>query len=177
MDNGASSYRRFLSGDESGFDEILNLYQDNLIFFINRYVHNVTVAEDLAADTFVELLAHKHRYNFKTALKTYLFMMGRSNALDYLKRENIRHAVPFTDAADAAFEDRLITDENKRILNSAINNLHQDYKTALHLVYFEDMTYDEAARVMKKNVKQISNLIHRAKNALRSHLGKDGFSL
>lgn len=61
MDNGADSYRRFLNGDESGFDEILELYHDNLIYFINRYVKNFTAAEDLAADTFMELLIHKKR--------------------------------------------------------------------------------------------------------------------
>lgn len=33
MDNGASSYRRFLEGDQSAFDEILILYKDHLIFF------------------------------------------------------------------------------------------------------------------------------------------------
>lgn len=78
MKNGAGSYRRFLDGDESAFDDLLALYQENLIFFINRYVHNITVAEDLAADVFLDLIVHKHRYNFKTSLKTYLFMIGRS---------------------------------------------------------------------------------------------------
>ena len=41
MDNGASSYRRYLDGDEAAFDDILRLYRDNLTFFINRYVHMI----------------------------------------------------------------------------------------------------------------------------------------
>ena len=36
MDSGAASFRRFLDGDESGFDEIIGLYHDSLIYFINR---------------------------------------------------------------------------------------------------------------------------------------------
>ena len=68
-DFGASCYRRFLSGDESGFDEILRLYHDSLIFFINRIVNNYETAEDLAADTFMELLIHKNRYRFKSSFK------------------------------------------------------------------------------------------------------------
>ena len=36
MDNGASSYRRFLDGDESAFDDIMKDLFDNLVFFINR---------------------------------------------------------------------------------------------------------------------------------------------
>ena len=43
MDNGASSYRRYLNGDNSAFDEIIKDYFDSLVFFIDRYVHDTTV--------------------------------------------------------------------------------------------------------------------------------------
>ena len=44
MDNGAGSYRRFLDGDESAFDEIMKELFPALVFFLCRYVRNVTVA-------------------------------------------------------------------------------------------------------------------------------------
>ena len=47
MDNGASSYRRFLEGDESAFDEIMKELFDGLVFFIDRYVHDIHAAEDI----------------------------------------------------------------------------------------------------------------------------------
>lgn len=56
MDNGASSYRRFLEGDDSGIVEIIRDYKDGLILFLNRYVNNIHTAEELAEDTFLELL-------------------------------------------------------------------------------------------------------------------------
>ena len=80
MDNGASSYRRFLDGDESAFDEIIEEYKDSLIFFIERFVQDLSAAEDIAIEVFSDLLAYKNRYNFKVQLKTYLFMIGRSKA-------------------------------------------------------------------------------------------------
>ena len=86
MDNGASSYRRFLEGDESAFDEIMKELFDGLVFFIDRYVHDIHAAEDIAIDAFSDLVVNKHRYNFKVTLKTYLFMLGRSRALKYIKR-------------------------------------------------------------------------------------------
>ena len=36
MDNGESSYRRFLSGEESAFDQIMKELFDPLVFFIDR---------------------------------------------------------------------------------------------------------------------------------------------
>ena len=177
MDNGASSYRRFLSGDESAFDEIIKDYFDGLVFFINRYVHDVNAAEDIAIDVFSDLIVHKHRYNFKTALKTYLFMLGRSRALNYIKRGKVIEFVELSEAEKTeqkTLEDIILDDEKKRILNKAVSSLFDDMRAVIHLVYFENLSYDEAAKVMKKNRKQIDNLLYRAKKELRVILGKDG---
>ena len=76
MDNGACSYRRFLDGDESAFNDIMEQLFCKLVFFIDSYVHDIHAAEDIAIDTFSDLIVHKHRYNFKVTLKTYLYMIS-----------------------------------------------------------------------------------------------------
>ena len=179
MDNGASSYRRFLDGDERAFDEIMKEYFDNLVFFIDRFVHDVHAAEDIAIDAFSDLVVNKHRYNFKVTLKTYLFMLGRSRALNYIKHGKVIDFVELTEADHApseqeALEEIVLADERKRAVNNALSALPNDMRVVIHLVYFEDLSYDEAAKVMKKNRKQVDNLLYRAKKELRIILGKDG---
>ena len=178
MDNGASSYRRFLNGDESAFDEIMKELFDNLVFFIDRYVHDIHAAEDIAIDAFSDLVVNKHRYNFKVTLKTYLFMLGRSRALNYIKHRKVIDFVELTEAVNTAeqetLEEIILSDERKRIVNNALELLTDDMRVVVHLIYFEDLTYDEAAKVMKKNRKQVDNLLYRAKKKLRIILGKDG---
>lgn len=182
MDNGAISYRRYLEGDESGFDEVLALYQDRLIFFIHRFVRNITVAEDLAEDAFVELLVHKRRYNGRVQLKTYLFTIGRNKALNYLKRASTRKDTALPDMEQWAtdtllLEERLLQEERKREVNVALTQINEDYRAVLHLVYMEDMTYEEAGKVLGKNRKQIENLAYRARQSLKAVLDKGGFHL
>ena len=179
MDNGASSYRRFLDGDESAFDEIMKELFDNLVFFIDRYVHDIHAAEDIAIDAFSDLVVNKHRYNFKVTLKTYLFMLGRSRALNYIKHRKVINFVELTEAKNASaeqetLEEIILADERKRIVNNALNSLPDDMRVVIHLIYFEDLSYDEAAKIMKKNRKQVDNLLYRAKKELRIILGKDG---
>ena len=179
MDNGASSYRRFLNGDESAFDEIMKELFDNLVFFIDRYVHDIHAAEDIATDAFSDLVVNKHRYNFKVTLKTYLFMLGRSRALNYIKHRKVINFVELTEADNISaeqetLEEIILEDERKRIVNNALNSLPDDMRVVVHLIYFEDLSYDEAAKVMKKNRKQVDNLLYRAKKELRIILGKDG---
>lgn len=181
-DNGANCYRRFLDGDESGFDEVLELYHDGLIFFINRYVHNITIAEDLAEDAFLELIIHKHRYHFRTSLKTYLFTIGRNKALNHLKHASKLVQVDM-DAADLeaadllTLEEHVLYDERKQKLNAALGALNEDSRTAIHLVHFEGLSYEETAKVMHKNRKQIENLLFRAKGTLKDSLVKEGFPI
>ena len=179
MDNGASSYRRFLDGDESAFDEIMKELFDNLVFFIDRYVHDIHAAEDIAIDAFSDLVVNKHRYNFKVTLKTYMFMLGRSRALNYIKHRKFIDFVELSEADKATseqetLEEIVLADERKRVVNNALNSLPDDMRVVIHLIYFEDLSYDEAAKVMKKNRKQVDNLLYRAKKELRIILGKDG---
>ena len=179
MDNGASSYRRFLNGDESAFDEIMKELFDNLVFFIDRYVHDIHAAEDIAIDAFSDLVVNKHRYNFNVTLKTYLFMLGRSRALNYIKHRKVINFVELTEADNISaeqetLEEIILADERMRVVNNALNSLPDDMRVVVHLIYFEDLSYDEAAKVMKKNRKQVDNLLYRAKKELRIILGKDG---
>ena len=178
MDTVASSYRRYLGGEENAFDEVVKALFDPLVFFIDRYVHDPAAAEDIAIDAFTELIVHKHRYNFKVQLKTYLFMIGRSRALNYLKHRT-RLAETELEEADHAddrltLEEQYIRSERHRLLHEAMDQLPEDMRTAVHLIYLEDLSYEEAARVMKTSRKQVDNLLYRAKKELRIILAKDG---
>ena len=179
MDNGASSYRRYLDGDNSAFDEIIKEYFDSLVFFLNRYLRDLSTAEDIAMDAFADLIVNRNRYDFRVSLKTYLFMLGRSRALNYLKHRKI---LPMTDLEEAGeqpdrqetLEEMLLADERKRRVSGALAQLPTDLREAVYLVYFEELSCDEAAKVMKKNRKQVYNLLYRAKNKLRTVLGEEG---
>lgn len=172
-----SCYKRFIAGDEEAFVEIVYEFRENLIYFINRYVNNIDVAEDLSEDVFVELLIKPKRFNFTTSLKTYLFTIGRNKAVDYIRKN--RHIAGVFDESiegyNASFEERFLKKEVERAMHRIMKGLHSDYSMVLHLLYFEDMTYEEAGRIMKKSKKQIANLAYRAKYALRAALEKEGF--
>ena len=75
---------------------------------------------------------------------------------------------------EKTLEEIVLADERKRTVHSAIAKLSEDMRVVIHLIYFEEMTYDEAAKVMKKNRKQVDNLLYRAKKELRIILGEDG---
>lgn len=69
MDHGASSYRRYLDGDDNGLAEIIRLYNSGLTLFINSFVNNLSVADELSEDTFVKIGLKSHVFPGNLLLK------------------------------------------------------------------------------------------------------------
>ena len=182
LDNGAGSYRRFLAGDENAAGEIMNELFYKLVYFVDRYVHDVPAAEDIAMDVMSDLFVYRHRYNFKVSLKTYVFMRGKSKALDLLRRRRKLVMTGLNEAEEISgehdeLESRVLVSERQRAVRAALGKLPEPMREAVHLVYFEELSYYEAARVMGMKPKQVDNLLYRAKKELRSALGEEGKEL
>ena len=180
MDNGASSYRRFLEGDDDGIVEIIKDHKDGLMFYLNSFVQNIHLAEDLTEDTFVKLIAQQPRFSGKSTFKTWLYAIGRNVALDFLRKNAKLPTVSaeeamtlIADEADVARQ--YLCSERKLQVHKALKQLNDEYCQVLVLVYFEDFQNDQVASIMGKSKKQIENLVYRAKLSLKSELEKEGF--
>lgn len=106
MDNGASSYRRFLNGDDEGIVEIVNDYKDGLILYLNGYVNNLYIAEELTEDTFFKLITKKPKYSGKSTFKSWLYAIGRNTAVDYIRHHSKQLDTPIEDMANYLSEEQ-----------------------------------------------------------------------
>ena len=180
MDKGAICYQRYLNGDKSGLEELVEMYNSSLIFYVNGFVNNISVSEDIAADTFVELIVRKNRFKNDYMFKTWLYKIARNNAIDFLRKQSRWQMKPIEDFESELFDNEtlektILKNEQHKQLHKAMQNMHNDYRDVLHLIYFEDMSYSEASTVLGKNIKQIKNLVYRAKQALKPELEREGF--
>ena len=180
MDNGASSYRRFLDGDDKGIIEIVNDYKDGLILYLNGYVNNLYIAEELTEDTFFRLITKKPKYSGKSTFKSWLYAIGRNTAVDYIRHHSKQLDTPIEDMENYLSEEQnleksYIQDERKIEVHKALSTLNQDYRNILWLVYFEYFSNKEVAVILRKSDRQIKNLLYRAKQALKTKLEKEGF--
>ena len=178
-DNGADSYRRFLDGDDNGMIELVRDYKDGLILFLNRYVNNIHTAEDLTEDTFVRLATKKPRFQADHSFKTWLYAIGRNIALNYLKREKRISGQPLekyekTLAEENLLERSYLLEERKIQVHRTLSQLQPEYARILYLKFFEELTNEQIARILKKNKRQIENLTYQAKQSLKAKLEKEG---
>lgn len=180
MDNGACSYRRFLNGDDEGLTLIIKDYKDGLILYLNGYVNNIYVAEEIMEETFFKLAVKKPKFNERCSFKTWIYTIGRNVAIDYI-RHNSRVSVSSIEDMEnylkdeTNIENQYIKNERKIILHKALCELKPEYYQVLWLCYFDEFSNQEIAQIMGKSKRQIENLLYRAKQSLKSLLDKEGF--
>lgn len=178
-DFGEITYYQYLNGDKEKFKVLIEYYGANLIYFINSYVNNIDIAEDLMEETFCDLIYYKSRFRKKSSFKTYLFSIARNKSIDYLKKSKINVISSFDEieeniSEDSDLEEMVVRNEQHRQLYKSLAQIHDEYRSVLYLFYFENMSYDEISKVMRKTNKQIKNLMYRAKQALKNIMEKEG---
>lgn len=161
MERGAESYACFLLGDDEGIAEIVSDYENGLILFLNGYVKNPLLAEELAEDTFFRLLIKKPKFSGKSSFRSWLYAIGRNAAVDEMRRRSKRSEAPLEaveQAADPDFkslENAYLRNERARILRRAMASLAPDYEAVLWLVFFEGFSNRDAAHALRKTDRQI----------------------
>lgn len=178
-DIGAELYEKWLGGDETAFDKIMDIYHDALIFFVYGTVKNFADAEDVAADAFAELIVHKNRYSFGCSLKTYLFSVARNKAIDRLRKRKRFADSDISENEESIsdgklLEEKLISDERAKVVREALETINSEYAQILRLTYFYGFSGDEICIIMKKNKRQTANLLYRGKEALKKVLAERG---
>lgn len=175
MDNGTSSYNRFLNGDNKALDELVALYSDALVGFALCIVGDADVAEDIAADTFACLVVKRKKFADEVPFKAYLFKIARNKCIDYLRSTWRRcYSFDFEQLVAGNSEADVLKRERDRILYSALAKLPAHYRDVLHLTYFEGFSIEEIRKIMEMNTKQVYNLLSRAKSSLKVILIKEG---
>ena len=167
-------YNEFLNGNEKAFNILMGKYRNNLIYFITRYVKNIEIAEDIFQDVILYILENKEKYNSDYSLKTYLYTIAKSRAINYLKKSDNKKIELNDNLKDEyLLEDIICSNERKEKIYTIINKLPKEYQLVIYLTKIEELSYKETAKIMDKTENQIKTLAHNAKSKLKKLLIKE----
>ncbi len=173
------AYQKYLKGDNSAASLLVERYGDSLTLYINQYIKDLSDAEDLMIEAFSQLFSKERPITEKGNFKAYLYKVARNLSLRHIHKCRIRFLnigeLTFDLPDDLLTETQLIKNERNHQLYDALKKLKPEYREALYLIYFEDMSYRDAAIAMSKNERQITNLVHRGKHRLKNILEQEGF--
>ena len=180
MENGSENYRRYReAGDMQAFAALITEYRDGLIGYLGSITGDLSLAEELAEDTFVRLGVKRPRDKGTGSFKTWLYTIGRNVTIDALRRRARHPELPLSEEESAAatetIEEIFCRDERKRQLHRAMQKLKTGDRQLLWLYYFEGFSLREAADVLHKSTHAAETQMVRARAALKAQLLKEGF--
>ena len=143
---------------------------------LRRYARALTGdrerADDLVQDTLARALSRIHLWRPAASIRPWLFTIMHNLFLNERRRSS--RTTPLTGepaalAADRA-DSRVMLDE----LDRALGQIHDDQRAAILLVGVEEMSYDEAARVLGIPIGTLMSRLSRGREQLRRLLDGDG---
>lgn len=169
-----SSCNRTPQIDRKVLADYVAKYSDKLVCFARCFVGDFAAAEDIAADAFAVTFLKPRHFPSEAQLKSYLYKVARSKALDYLRRnKRIVNADDFEKELSSDPEREIFERDQKRRLYIAMQSLKTEYKDVLFLLFVDGFSVEEVCSIMSLTKKQVYNLSERAKNALRKILSPE----
>ena len=173
-----------ISQNNKAIEYLVNIYQKNVIKTAYYFVANMEDAEDLSQEVFLEILKSISRYKKNASLYTWIYRITVNKSLDLLRRQKKRNilqtvgsfvrissdGIKGDDNKLAAMDTRNEDNENRKILDNAVNSLPENQKIAFILNKYEEMAYKEIAEIMNLSLSSVESLIHRAKLNLQKKL-------
>jgi RNA polymerase sigma-70 factor (ECF subfamily) len=159
-------------GDMDAFERLVRRHQRGALNTACRFLGNRALAEEVAQEAFLRVLAAAGRYRPTASFRTYLFNIIYRLCVDaYRKRrpERLEGLPAPADPAEGPLQEAL-RDERAALVRAAIETLAPRQRMALVLKHFEGLSYEEIARALECSPKAVDALLIRAKAKLKEKL-------
>lgn len=141
--------------------------------------HRREEAEDLLQDVYVGVIENGLKFDGHSTLKTWLFGVIRQKARARIRRDRLRallgvtHAGRIDTPAPASLpDDDVIASERRERTRRALSRLSTRQREVLLLVFYHDLTVEQAATVMKVSLGSARVHYQRGKQRLSAMLGQ-----
>jgi RNA polymerase sigma-70 factor, ECF subfamily len=159
-------------GDRDALAQLIERYQEPLLYFINCLSDDCKVAEDVFQNTWLTVLKKISSLKEPGAFSTWLYRIARNYVYKELKYKSealpINDNIPSPDNSD----DELCLVEDVSKMRACLQKLNVVYREILVLRYFEQMSYQQISQVIDCDLGTVKSRIHYAKRSLRQEMEK-----
>lgn len=176
---------RVREGDLEAFQHLVERHQGRVVNTVARMLGSDLDAEDIGQQVFIRVWKSASRYTPDAKFNTWLMTITRNLVFNEIRRrtrhpafsldhhaDEDHHAPSLPDASATSPDDNLVQRELEDAIDAAIASLPENARMAVILRRYEDMAYEDIARVLKTTVPAVKSLLFRARGELREKLRK-----
>ena len=171
-------------GDKRAFELLVEKYQRKLARLLSRFIRDPAEVEDVAQEAFIKAYRALPAFRGDSAFYTWLYRIGINTAKNYLMAMGRRAPTSTEVEADEAegFEEGeqlrdintpesvLLSNEIAETVNSTIEKLPEELRTAIQMREIEGMSYEDIAKAMNCPIGTVRSRIFRAREAIAEQL-------
>jgi RNA polymerase sigma-70 factor (ECF subfamily) len=166
--------RRAASGDQAAFAEIVRLHQQAVYNVAYRMLRNAFDAEDAAQDAFIRAYQFFDRFDADRPLAPWLKRITVNVCLNRLNAEkpasSLDDNLPPPKDPHPGPEMQTATRQREESIRAAIVRLPPQYRAVIELRHFQELSYDEIARTLKRPLNSVKSDLFRARKLLAERL-------
>ena len=165
------------AGDRLVMKSVFEEFSGPLNSFVRNWLANPHDASDVVSEVMIEVWKNASRYEGRSALKSWIFSIARNKSVDQNRKgSRISYTDQVPDSADLSRDavEHLAASQDAKVIKRALELLSPPHRRAIHLAFFEDMTYAQIADIEDCPVGTIKTRILHAKKRLMREVVKLG---
>jgi len=175
------------AGSKEAFSKLVEAYQTPVYNLTYRMLGNADEAEEAAQEAFIRAYTRLHRYNPEFKFSTWMLSIASHYCIDLLRKRRITwlsldeplpsQYAPQLSSKQLGPEASIVNDEMQSQVQALLDDLEPDYRMAVVLRYWYDMSYEEIAETMDTTVSAIKSRLFRARKMLATTAQATGLGL
>jgi RNA polymerase sigma-70 factor (ECF subfamily) len=162
-------------GDQTAFGRLIEAYQRPVYNLAYRMLNNPGEAEEAAQEAFIRAYTRLHTYNPTHKFSTWMLSITSNYCIDLIRKRRALllsideplppHPALMSDGQKGP-EAQMEINEQQEMVQSLLQELPEDYREAVVLRYWHELSYEEIAEMMDTSVSAIKSRLFRARRQL-----------
>jgi len=154
------------AGDVGKLELLFDRHHRGLYHYFLHVTANTAVSEDLVQEVFLRILKYRRTYQTGTAVRPWMYQIGRNALIDQVGRNKGEIALPEgvgEIGSQEALPDRQAQNSQEAaLLKRALRAMPQEKREAIVMSRFLELKYEEIATIMNCEVGTVKVRVHRA---------------
>lgn len=164
--------QRWAKGDEAAFASLVHEHQDISYRYARRICGDQDLARDIVQEAFMRVMRHHERFSADQSFRAWLLHIIRNLAIDALRRQKTRSAVPYEDhlrlCSRLEPSERMERNETSRRIAETLLEIPEKYREILVMREMDGVAAEEIAAIIGVDYGTTRWRLHKARNLFRS---------
>jgi len=172
--------QQMTNGLQTSLEAFYRLFESRVYQYALTRLNDPHEAADTVNEVMMEVWKHASRFEGRSRVSTWLLGITHHKVYDRLRKRKHRnreediddYSDRLSDDSNTAMDNIIAAMQDSELIRNCLDNLSEAHREVVHLAFFEDLAYQEIARIVECPEGTVKTRVYHAKNALKKCLSQ-----